>query len=127
MSQSTVIAEPDYLLEPLSLYAPNRTYLTREGRFGKVVIFSRSARLSLSLGDILATARSLRISTQRPVIILLHERLENSVPDVAIQSGYNWTFTMTRRQVGDFLKATQRVERLAPASTDESFDVYRLD
>jgi hypothetical protein len=126
LQDAIIIADPDYLLEALPYYIRNRTYLMREQRFGNVVKFTRNARLALDLDDILATARTLRSQTGKPVLILLHKSLDPSPPAQIYHEGYNWTLLTTPEQVRGFLAATRFLARFAPAQSDESFDVYLL-
>jgi hypothetical protein len=63
LRDAIIIADPDYLLEALP--------------FGNVVKFTKKARLSIDLGDILATARTLQAESGKPVLILLHQKLDH--------------------------------------------------
>lgn len=128
LRDAIVIADPDYLLEPLSYYVPNRTYLMRERRFGNVVVFTRKAILRLSLDDILTDARHLRTEFGKPVIILLKQRLDDSESAQVIREGYNWELSTTPEQVRTFQASTRLIERFASVFySDESFDVYVVD
>jgi hypothetical protein len=128
LRQATILADPDYLVEALPYYLPNRTYLPRERRFGNVVRFTHEARLSLFLEDILEDARRVRDMTGQPVVILLHERLDPSAPVRAIPEGYNWQLWTSPGQVRAFLASTRRIARFDPVCcNDESYDVYVLD
>ena len=122
---ATIMGEPDYLVESLPYYLPNRTYLVREQRFGNYVRFTRDARLDLYLQDVLDEARRVRSMTMQPVVILLHERLDPAAPVRAIDSGYNWQLWTSPEQVRTFLSATRRIARFEPVCcNDESYDVY---
>ncbi len=92
-----------------------------------MVTFTRKARLQLNLDDILATARTLRLKTAKPIIILLAQRLEASLPAHIYKEGYDWELITTPRQVLAFQSSTTRIARFGPAASDESFDVYALD
>ena len=128
LRNATIMADPDFLVEPLAYYLDNPTYLAREGRFGNVVRFTRQARLSIGLDELLGEARRLRETTGQPVVILLRHRLDASAPAQLVSEGYNWHLSMTPAQVQTFLASTRRLERFGPACcTDESFDVYILD
>jgi hypothetical protein len=128
LQNATILADPDYLVEALPYYLPNRTYLPREQRFGSVVHFTHKARLDLYLQDILDDARRLRRETGEPVVVLLHERLDPAVPVRAIHEGYNWRLWTSPGQVQTFLAATRRIARFEPVCcNDESYDVYVLD
>jgi hypothetical protein len=127
LEQAIIIADPDYLVESLPYYISNQTYLMRERRFGNVVHFTRKARLQLSLDDVLANARSLRLQTGKPVMILLTERLDPSGPPQVYKEGFDWELTTTPAQVRAFQASTRLIQRFAPASGDESFDAYVFD
>jgi hypothetical protein len=127
LQQAIIIAEPDYLVEALPYYISNRTYLIREQRFGNVVHFTRKGRLQLSLDDVLTSARSLRLQTGKPVLILLTVRLDPSLPRQVYTEVFGWEFITTPAEVRTFQASTRLIERFAPASTDESYDVYIID
>jgi hypothetical protein len=99
----------------------------REERFGRVVRFTKNARLCLNLDDILATARKLRVESGKPVLILLAQRLDPARPTQLHNEGYNWQLHTTPEQVRGFLTSTQLLARFALAKKDESFDVYLFD
>lgn len=124
LRDAIIIADPDYLVEPLPYYISNPTYLMRENRFGNVVHFTKRARLTLSVGDILATARMLHQQTGKPIIILLTQRLNATAPPHAEAEGYDWELTVTPDDAQRFLQSTQFIRSLGPALTDETFDVY---
>jgi hypothetical protein len=71
LSKATIIAAPDYMVEALPYYVPNRTYLLRRHRFGNFVMFSRAGELNTNLGEILDESRILKEVTGAPVIVLL--------------------------------------------------------
>lgn len=124
LHDAVIIADPDYLVEPLPYYISNRTYLMRQQRFGNVVTFTKNARLSLNLDDVLIDARRLHLRTRDPVIILLQQRLNPSLPAQHYREGYDWEFVVTPQQVRAFQAATKLVRSFAPAVSDESYDVY---
>lgn len=78
LQEATIIADPDYLVEPLPNYLPNPTCLLRERRFGNTVRFTASARLTVYLQDVLDEARQVHGMTGKPVVILLQERVDPS-------------------------------------------------
>ena len=127
LEDAVILADPDYLVEPLPYYLANRTYLMREQRFGNVVRFTRKARLRLTLDDVLADASTVHHDTGKPVVILLQQRLDASQPAATHREGYDWELTTTPDAVRAFQASTRRIARFAPAWGDESFDVYVLD
>jgi len=129
LADAIVIADPDYLVEPLPYYdLRNPTYLMRERRFGNTVTFTRNARLNLTLDDILADARHLQATQQRPVVILLSKRLDPAAPARTEKESYGWWLTTTPAQVRSFLASTRKIESFGPVvcCSEESFDVYVL-
>ena len=127
LKHATLIADPDYLLEPLPYYLANPTFFLRKQKFDQVAAFTRSGKLSVTLGEILDQSRLLRKTTGTPVVILLAHKLEEITPGRRIPEGYNWTFEASADQLAAFSAATRRIARFGPADTDESFDVYVLD
>lgn len=126
LRDAILIADPDYLLEPMPYYLRNPTYLMRQQVYGNVVKFTTKARLDMSLGDVLAVAETLHKTTGRPVVILLQHGIVANQPEVAYAEGYDWTLSVTPRQASQFLQATILLKHFAPASTNESFDAYLL-
>ena len=99
----------------------------REHRFGNLPHFTRQAQLRLRLDDILATARSLRLETEKPVIILLESRwrLDPSLPPQVYLDDYVNELVTTPEQVRAFQSSTQLIKRFEPVlRAGESFDVY---
>jgi hypothetical protein len=127
LSNATIIADPDYLVEALPYYVPNRTYLIRRHRFGNVVIFSRAGQLNTDLGEILEESRTLKKVTGAPVIILLAHKVDQLVPDRTYAESYNWTFKASADQIREFKNATKLLSQFGPTKTDETYDVYLLD
>lgn len=127
LKDAIIIADPDYLVEPLPYYISNRTYLMREERFGNTVRFTRNARLSLSLADILQTANHLRQSEGVPVVILLSQRLDQVAAPTSVQESYVWELSFTPENISTFQDATSLLKRFGPtAGSDETFDAYLL-
>jgi hypothetical protein len=127
LKDALIVADPDYFVESLPYYMTNSTYLMRERRFGNITTFTRNARLQLSLDDILQDARKLRQQTGKPVLILLHERLDPLKPETVHAEGFNWELVTSPEQVRNFQQSTRLVESFARAFGDESYDVYALD
>ena len=126
LQHAVLIADPDVLLEPMPYYSPNPIYLMREQRFGAVPLFTRRARIDLSLDDYLADARALRKRTGRPVVIVMMHRLDPAKPPFRLREVYAWDFSADPAQVRRFQAATRRLASFPPAVTDESYDVYLL-
>jgi hypothetical protein len=123
---AVVIADPDFLVEPLSYYAPNPVYLMRQQIAGPLVVYTNKARLDLSLDDILKSARDLQRSRGAPVLILLPHDMDEEEP-VVVHEGYNWTYRSTPEQVARFQANTTLLKTFGRALTDETFAVYELN
>jgi hypothetical protein len=123
---AVVIADPDFLVEPLSYYAPNPVYLMRQQISGPLVIYTNKARLDLSLDDILQSARDLQRSRGAPVLILLPHEMDRDAP-VVVEEAYNWTYRSTPEQVARFQANTTLLKTFGRALTDETFAVYELN
>ena len=125
LKDAIIMADPDYLVEALPYYLSNRTYLPREERFGAIVRYTRNARLSLSLADMLQTARRLQQSEQVPVVILLSQRLDQITAPVSLRESYVWRLSLTPEDISAFQSATELVKRFGPdAGSDETYDAY---
>jgi hypothetical protein len=126
LAHAVVLSEPDYLIEPLPYYIPNRLYLMREHRFGNVLKFTRAGIRDVDLGGLLQTSRAIQAETGERVVILLAHRLQDLAPDTAYKEGYNWTFRASSAQIHEFLSSTDQIASYGPAEKDESYDVYVL-
>jgi len=122
-----VMADPDDLVEALPYYVPNPIWLPREQRLGSYVKFTRDARLTLGLDDLLDDARRIRTQSGHPVLVLIRERLERDGPARDVHEVYNWTLSITPESTARFLDATERLARFGPVCcSPETFDVYLL-
>ncbi|TAV49619.1 hypothetical protein ELI30_15530 [Rhizobium leguminosarum] len=127
LKDAVIMADPDYLVEALPYYVSNRTYLLREERFGAIVRYTRNARLSLSLADILQTAHRLQQSEHVPVVVLLSQRLDQITAPVSLRESYVWRLSLTPEDISAFQSATSLVKRFGPVvGSDETFDAYVL-
>jgi hypothetical protein len=126
LKDAILIGDPDYMLESMHYYLPNPTYFVRERRYGEYVRFTRKARLELTLGDLLDEARAIRISTGRPVAILLAWRLGEMDPARVYRESYVWTFSAPGDQIERFREATTLLAQFPKATSNESYGIYLL-
>jgi hypothetical protein len=126
LRSAIVLGDPDTMLEALPYYVSNPIYLAREHRFGNTLIFSRAAISTISIKSILSTAQALHARTHRPIVIVLAERLETNMVAGERDRGYYGPLRIDPGEVREFLSATTRIARFAPAVMDESYDVYVL-
>jgi hypothetical protein len=126
LKDAILIGDPDYMLEPMHYYLPNRTYLVREQRYGDTVRFTRKARLNLTLCDILDEAHAIRTSSGRPVVILLAWRLGEMDSARVYRESYVWTFSAPGDEIERFRDATTLLAQFPKATSSETYDVYLL-
>lgn len=126
LKDAVIIADPDFMLEPLPYTLDNPTYLMRQGRYGNYGPFTMKARLVMSLDEVLAEARKVAAERKAPVVIMLWHPLDTVTKPVSVQEGYNWKLNIDPAQVARFRAATTQIASLRHAQTDEEYDVYVL-
>jgi hypothetical protein len=127
LKDAVIVADPDFLIEPLPYFINNPTYLVRESRFRKFVTFTRKSRLKLDLEDVLSDARKIGASRRVPVIILIALPLEGITAPLKHREGMDWELDVDPAQISEFHKATKLLGHFRPAQTDEEFDAYVLE
>ncbi|MBK8481018.1 MAG: hypothetical protein IPL40_07555 [Proteobacteria bacterium] len=126
LRQAIVIGEPDFRLESLPYWVPNAIYVPREERFSRTVSFTTRARVTLSLGQLLASAQQLCRSHHRPVLIAFgHYPLADQHP-IVLRYSYNKLWTSTPSEVAAFRQATRLLAQFTAALTDETYHLYEL-
>jgi hypothetical protein len=123
-----LLPEPDYLIESVAYYAENEIYLPREARFSKTVSWTTDSKVDLSMAELLATARRLRDSTGKPVLIVMgHLQLDFLHPaEGQYEYSYNKVFSWDARSGADFSRSTVLVADFHAALEDENYLVYLL-
>jgi len=121
-----LVPEPDNYLEALPYYADNQIYLPREHRFGNTVTWTTSLEIKLSLKDLLATARELKIKYNRTILIVLGPF--NLKPNVDGKQSFSYgkEFFWTTADLQDFLDSTTLLKRFDNALGSENYSVYLL-
>jgi len=124
LAAAIVIPEPDHIAEALPYYADNAIYLLRERRFGKFSTWPKDSIRELSLGDLLAEARSLHARSGRPVVVVLQWPLSpDLVGEVFDDSGLGWHFSYSAADLAAFSRAAQEIDLGRPGFY-ESFHAY---
>ena len=127
---AVILGEPDYALESLAYYAPNRTYIPREDRFGKHVTWTTASKTRLSLAELLHTAQQVKKRQHTPVLIALGHFELSAQPcqqSTEIAYSYNKTFTWSCKELTAFQAHTTQIATFTDALGDENYEVYRLD
>lgn len=124
-----LLGEPDYAVVQIGWYADIPVYLSREGRYGRVVSLKQDNRSQASLEDLLDDALRLRRETGRPVVIALGAEinLRAGRKTSLFFHSYDKSFILEPRAVERFLGETVRIARLDGAVTDENYEVYLLE
>jgi hypothetical protein len=119
-----LLPEPEYCLESLPYYAPNRIYLPRERRFGATVSLTTQASQHLSLGELVSIARNVKSTYGQPVLVVLgHWEVEKDKPGEK-RTAFNMVFSWNAREFGKFEEATIPVAEFGVADGDEKYRVY---
>jgi hypothetical protein len=129
LSKAILIGEPDYLMEALPYYVPNRVYMPRQHAFARTVYFATGGghQVDLSLADVINVADSLGCANQAPVLFAIGYPQFPLQPEGMIRGAYNaahftWTaedkkrLSSRARMLGDFQGAT----------TDENYEVFEM-
>ncbi len=121
-----LVGEPDYFLETIPYYAPNRLYFPREHRFGRWTKFTTANQSSLTLGALLDESRRLQVNAHAPVLILFSfwKQLEAGPATVTFAFGHQLSWDAADRT--RFLSSVREVARFTGASGDEQYVVYAL-
>jgi hypothetical protein len=123
-----IMAEPDYVMESLPYYASNPIYLLREGKFEKFFRLTTASKSTVGLGELLRTARMLKVDEKKPVLIALATKLIEIDESPAKEVKYTKfrTFTWSIAELADFRASTQKITEFTSASTDENYRIYQL-
>ena len=127
LARSTVIADPDFMIESLPYYGTNPTWSVRRDRFTPLVPMTLAETAPMSPGRLLATGRRLADVTHRPVVILLTASLDDLTQRQVIDRGTFGPLVLDPADIAKFRAATTKLATLRAASGDEVYDVYRLD
>jgi len=121
--EAILIGEPDYLLEPLPYYAPNKIYIPREKKYGRRVMFTIDNKRDMSLGQLLDTGQRLKKETGKPIILALgHFNLPNRYPK-EIEFSYGKKFYWSDEDMGRLYARTKKIAEFKSANR-ENYELY---
>lgn len=124
-----IVGEPDYMMEAMPYYAPNRVFMARQGEFHYRVFFDRGIRrkLDLNLGNLIGVADSLSCASGQPVLLAVgyltlmyhsageaHPRYPGTV--------FRWNAAERAR----LFTRGKLVAAFAGATTDENYRVFEI-
>jgi len=126
LSDAIIIGEPDFYVEPLAYYIPNRIYIPAEMRFGKAVKFTSLKKRKYSLRELLDAALNLREEFQRPILIVMGHRLDREGP-FSIKYPYGRKFNYSPNSLESFYMKTKKIASLQESMSDEKYAVFLLN
>lgn len=121
-----IVPEPDYLLESLPYYTSNQMYFPREQRFGTTVSWTTKPNASLSLGELLLTARDLKLQLDQPVLIVIGHMDFGKDESEKIKYSYNKVFVWDEEEFAAFEETTTLIAVFDAAYSDENYRVYEI-
>ena len=124
--EAILLPEPEYCLESLPYYAPNRIYLPRERRFGATVSLTTQARQRLSLEELVSIARNVRSTYGPPVLVVLGHWEVGQEKSGEKRTAFNMVFSWNARELAEFEEATIPVVEFRIAEGDEKYRVYAM-
>ncbi len=134
LKDAILLAEPQWLLESVPYYCPNRLYLTREERFGTVSIFASSnMKVDYALRDLLDTADRLHKETGHPIVLVVSAKLDLEDPRGVenyrekVPNMTPVTFAFDKESLAELARRTTRLEAAVPTLTDETYDILKFE
>ena len=125
LSIAIVTGDPQTYLDSMPYYISNRVYFARQEAFGLYAHHGNGVRYSLSLRDLLSTARRLRSEEKVPVIILIGWiDFENEGHDARRATA---RFIWDETQLAELEGETRKLAEYRDSLLEEDFEVYILE
>jgi hypothetical protein len=124
--EAIILGEPDYRLEALLYYVPQRIFIPRESRFGAWVQFTKEATPVMSLGHLLEVAQTVKAREHQDVFIALGFPTQDFEKSSFKKYSYNKVLTWTPFEWQTFRQSTILMAQFWSALEDEKFDLYKL-
>lgn len=129
LSKAVLIGEPDYLMEALPYYVPNRVYMPRQREYSNTVYFAKGGRhqVDLKLGEVIDVADSIGCETRSPVLFSIGYPEFPRQPNGMIRGAYNAAhFTWTAEDKKRLSSRATMLGDFQGATTDENYEVFEL-
>jgi hypothetical protein len=121
-----IVAEPDFFLESIPYYLPNRTYVVREHKFARWTHSTTANQPTLTLGELLDQSHRLQAENGTPVLILF-AYADSLVKDSAtVRILFGRRLTWQREDRDRFLVETRPVAKFNAVRGFERYAVYAL-
>lgn len=124
-----VLGEPDYMMEAMPYYAPNRVFMPRQGEFHYRVYFDRGARrrLDLQLGDLVDIADSLSCTSGQPALLAIAYRKLLTDPTGQARPAYPGTvFRWNAAERTRLVTRGRLVASFTGATSGENYSVFEI-
>lgn len=129
LSNAILIGEPDFLMEALPYYVPNRIYMPRQHEYSKTVYFANGGghQTELTLGQVIDAADSLGCVTQSTVLLSIGYADFAKQATGLTRGAYNAAhFTWTPEDKTRLSSRASMLGDFQGATTDESYEVFEL-
>jgi hypothetical protein len=124
-----VMGEPDYMMESVLYYAPNRVYMPRQGEYHHRVLFDQGARrrLDFHLGTLVTLADSLGCASGQPVLLAIaYPRLLTDTAGEAHPAYRGTLFRWNGAERARLFARGKLVAQFTGSITDESYSVFEI-
>lgn len=122
-----IMGEPDIRLESLPYYVDNRIFVPRINRYENYIKLIRENKLEISLGELLALARSLKEKENKTILIALgHFGLSDQEPPFVRIEQYGRKFTWSLQELKEFKENTVKIAEFKKDVKNERYEVYKL-
>jgi hypothetical protein len=127
--EAILMSEPDYLMETMPYYVPNRVFMPRQREFNYRVYFDRGARrkMNFSLGTLVDVADSVSCATGKPVLLAIGYLPIASADSGAMPLAYGGAaFTWNASERNWLLSRGTLIHSFQAATSDEKYHVYEI-
>jgi hypothetical protein len=124
LRDAIVLAEPDYMVEPLPYYVPNRIYLPREGKDMIKIDLTTERKARLTLDEFLDAGITLKRDTGRPVLMVI-QPLDPRGPFV-LKYPYGFEFEYSPQSLERFQSIVEPLVVFDKAVSDENYWLCQL-
>ena len=122
-----IMGEPDIRLESLPYYADNRIFVPRINRYENYIKLIRENKQELSLGELLALAKSVKEKENKTVLIALgHLGLSDQGPPFVRIEQYGRKFTWSLQELKEFNENTVKIAEFKKDVKNERYEIYQL-
>ena len=122
-ANSVLMSEPDFYLEPLPYYIPNKLFFPRENRHALYASFSKLNKDTMAMSEIIKHSDSFKMKTKAPCLILFKDF---DFTDSSMKKVYfvylNKTLTWTIQD----LSRLKKLKEFNNAVGDENYSLYEI-